>query len=77
MLVYTFYFLKYLHLFERGRESTCTQAGKEGEGQTDSLLSAGPDTGLDARTLRSIPELKSRGKCLTDSATRVPLVVTF
>ena len=36
------------------------EGGTEEEGQADSQLSVEPDKGLDPRTLRSRPELKSK-----------------
>ena len=46
------------------------EGGAEGEGerefQTGSMFSTEPDMGLDLKTLRSLPEPKSRVGCLTD-----------
>ena len=54
------YFLKlYFSESEQG-------GGAEGEREADSLPSGEPDVGLDPRTLRSQPELKSKACCLTD-----------
>ena len=49
---------------ERGRERM--GVGAEGEGQADSVLSMGPDLGLNPMTLRGWLEMKSRIRCLTD-----------
>ena len=67
------YFFKKTYLFEREKGER-ERARKEGEGrrereresQADSPLNMEPDTGLDLTTLRSGPELKSRGRCSID-----------
>ena len=46
----------------------CVQVGGgvEWEGEANPTLSLEPDVGLNLRTLKSLPELKSRVKHLTD-----------
>lgn len=54
--------------------------GTEGEGEnrpSDSPLSVEPDSGLDPKTLRSWPELKSRVGCLIDWVTQALLEIFF
>ena len=51
-------FKDFIYLYERERQRM--EGGTEEEGQADSQLSVEPDKGLDPRTLRSRPELKSK-----------------
>ena len=59
-------------IWERDHEQE-GQREREREIQADSMLSAEPDMGLDLKTLRSGPELKSRVGHLTHWATKAPL----
>ena len=49
---YIYIFKDFIYLTGR-RESVCAQAGREGEGEADFLLSKEPNAGLNPRTLRS------------------------
>lgn len=67
------YFLKILYIYFRQWEHGRGQ--REWDKQT--ALSIEPNVGLNLRTLRPWPELKSRVQCLTDWATQVSLGVFF
>ena len=57
----TYFFKEFVYSFERERKTETAQAGEkaEGEGEADPLLSWEPDMGLNPRTWRSQPELKT------------------
>ena len=85
VLAYTFIcifwwnFKKLFILRERERECTLggghwRSRGKERKSQADSTLSLELHLELYLVTLRSRPEWKPRGRCLTDCATQTPLI---
>ena len=65
-----FFFKDFIYLFNVKERVWCMwehawDRQRERESQADSALSMEPDLGLNLMTLRSWPELKSRGWCLT------------
>ena len=63
----------YLFILERERESMCKQGEGQREKEKQTPLNREADAGLDPRTLKSWPELKSRVRRLNDWATQAPL----
>ena len=61
-IIYYYFFRLYSFIWEWERESMFIRAwwgGAEGEGEADSPLNREPNTGLDPRTSRSLPEPKT------------------
>ena len=72
----SFIFLKdFIYLFDRQRSQVDRDTSREREGEAGFPLSREPDVGLDPRTLRSCPELKT--EALTHWATQAPLQNKF
>ena len=76
----TLFFLRFIYVWEKRCVQWVRGRGRKGEKISGRLLAEhevlrgwiSPDSGLNLTTLRSWPELKSRGRCLTDWATQVP-----
>ena len=71
-----FYLLFFKRFYLRESESVCKwkegQRERETESQADSVLSLEPSVGLNPRSLRSRPELKSKVGHLTEQITQAP-----
>ena len=69
-----FFFLKkwfYLFIWQREREHKQAKLQAEGEGEAGSLLSRGPNAGMDPRTLGSWPEQKADINPLSHQAPQI------
>ena len=76
-LYFLFYFIFKFIYFEKEREKAQVREGQrevETESQADSAVSAqSPMWGLNSRTVRPLPELRSRVGRLTNCTTQAPL----